>query len=147
MLHIRLVSPAGLTSRLVRSLTAAPGVVNLVVLPAAATQPDGDAVQFDLVAGSANPVLQQLREFGLHRDSSVLIENVDATIADSARHAAWRRTYHGERAPVWELVEARIHENADYAPSFFALLIFAGLIGACGILVNSQILIVGAMVV
>jgi uncharacterized hydrophobic protein (TIGR00271 family) len=44
-------------------------------------------------------------------------------------------------------VEARIRENAEYAPSFFALLAFAGLIGACGILTNSQILIVGAMVV
>ena len=48
---------------------------------------------------------------------------------------------------MWELVEARIAEDATYPPSFFALLVFAGLIGACGILTNSQILIVGAMVV
>ena len=34
-----------------------------------------------------------------------------------------------------------------YAPSFFVLLAIAGLIGAVGILTNSQILIVGAMVV
>ncbi len=38
-------------------------------------------------------------------------------------------------------------QDAEYAPSFFALLAFAGLIGACGIRTNSQILIVGAMVV
>jgi uncharacterized hydrophobic protein (TIGR00271 family) len=48
---------------------------------------------------------------------------------------------------VWDVVEARIAADASYAPSFFALLVFAGLIGACGILTNSQILIVGAMVV
>ena len=34
-----------------------------------------------------------------------------------------------------------------YSPSFFALLAIAGVIGAVGILTNSQILIVGAMVV
>ena len=41
----------------------------------------------------------------------------------------------------------RSAQNAVYAPSFFILLAIAGLIGAVGILTNSQILIVGAMVV
>jgi len=44
-------------------------------------------------------------------------------------------------------VEARIRSDAVYAPSFYILLTIAGLIGAVGILTNSQILIVGAMVV
>ena len=48
---------------------------------------------------------------------------------------------------MWELVEARIRSDAVYAPSFYILLAIAGLIGAVGILTNSQILIVGAMVV
>jgi uncharacterized hydrophobic protein (TIGR00271 family) len=147
MLHVRVISPAAVTARLTDGLTADPGVVNLVVIPAAAADPDGDAVQFDLLTSSANRVLGQLRELGLHRDSSVLIEAVDATMADPATHPAWDRRYHGERAPVWELMEARIREDAEYAPSFFLLLVLAGVIGACGILTNSQILIVGAMVV
>jgi uncharacterized hydrophobic protein (TIGR00271 family) len=45
------------------------------------------------------------------------------------------------------MVEAVIRGGAVYAPSFYALLTIAGLIGAVGILTNSQILIVGAMVV
>jgi uncharacterized hydrophobic protein (TIGR00271 family) len=48
---------------------------------------------------------------------------------------------------VWDVVEARIRSDAVYAPSFYILLAIAGLIGAVGILTNSQILIVGAMVV
>lgn len=153
MLHVRVVSPAHLTARLVDSLTADSGVVNLVVLPAAAARPDGDAVEFDLMTASANDVLRQLRTFGLDRESSVSIQAVDAVLADEATLAGRarldrrRRFYHGERAPVWDLVQTRIAEGAEYAPSFFALLVFAGLIGACGILINSQILIVGAMVV
>jgi uncharacterized hydrophobic protein (TIGR00271 family) len=147
MLHIRVVSPSSLTDRLVGRLRTDPGVVNLVVMRAAAVQPAGDAVQFDVLRGSANSILEQLRLLGLDRESSVIVETVDAAIADPASHPGWRASYHGERAPVWPLVEARIHEDGTYAPSFFALLIFAALIGACGILTNSQILIVGAMVV
>jgi uncharacterized hydrophobic protein (TIGR00271 family) len=147
MLHIRVVSPPELTDRLVGRLSADRGVVNLVVMRAAAVQPAGDAVHFDVLRGAANSVLEQLGLLGLHRDSSVIVETVDAALADPASHPAWRDSYHGERAPVWQLVEARIREDGTYAPSFFALLIFAALIGACGILTNSQILIVGAMVV
>jgi uncharacterized membrane protein len=40
-----------------------------------------------------------------------------------------------------------IRAGQSYAPSFYGLLAIAGLIGAVGILTNSQILIVGAMVV
>jgi uncharacterized hydrophobic protein (TIGR00271 family) len=147
MLHIRVVSPADLTDRLVEHLTADPGVMNLVVMRAGSAVPDGDAVQFDLMTGSANPILGQLRRFGLDRDGPIVVDTVDAAIMNPARRAAGRRAYYGEQAPVWDLVHARIQDGAAYAPSFFALLIFAGLIGACGILTNSQILIVGAMVV
>lgn len=148
MLHVRVVSPAGVTKRLADWLAADAGVANLVVLPGVAERPHGDAVQFDLLASSANRVLQHLRDLGLDRDSSVMVETITAAIADPAAHTQWRGvSYHGEHAPVWELVQARIREDASYAPSFFGLLAFAGLIGACGILTNSQILIVGAMVV
>ena len=58
-----------------------------------------------------------------------------------------RRRRLGETAPVWELLYARIRADAVYAPSFYMLLVIAGLIAAVGILTNSQILIVGAMVV
>ena len=43
---------------------------------------------------------------------------------------------------------AKHHDRTPfYAPSFYILFAIAGLIGAVGILTNSQILIVGAMVV
>ena len=148
MLHVQVVSPAEVTEELVAALTADPGVVNLVVVRAAAAYPDGDAVQFDLATASANPVLQRLRDLGLTRRGPVILETVDAALTEETRdEAAWDPSYHGDQAPVWELVEARIRADAHYAPSFFLLLIFAGLIGASGILTNSQILVVGAMVV
>jgi uncharacterized hydrophobic protein (TIGR00271 family) len=67
-----------------------------------------------------------------------------AKVADRATAVQGR--FH-EFTPVWVEVESRIALGGIYPPSWFALLVIAGLIGAIGILTNSQILVVGAMVV
>ena len=147
MLHVRVVSPHDLTPWLVSALTSEPGVRNLVVLPGAARRPDGDAVQFDLLNESANPVLRQLRRLPLDGRGSVTVGEVNVAL-DGPRHAAETRRYaRRERIPVWAMVEGTIRAGAAYPPSFYVLLVAAGLIAAVGILTNSQILVVGAMVV
>jgi len=157
MLHVRVASPAGLTPAVVSLLTAAPGILNLVVLPGAARDPAGDAIQFDLASSAANPVLGRLRDLqaagapGRHAPDGQLgpiaVQAVDAEIGAGDLDRPRRGSYHGETEPVWDLVESKIVSGSDYAPSFFILLTLAGLIGAVGILTNSTILIVGAMVV
>jgi uncharacterized hydrophobic protein (TIGR00271 family) len=147
VLHVRIASPPDVTGRLVEFLAADPGVLNLVVLAGAARRPDGDAVQFDISDGCANPVFRQLRALRLDERGLVLVEAVDAAITDGDHAAYERRPHHGEIAPVWEMVEAGIRSGSVYAPSFFGLLMIAGLIACVGILTNSQILVVGAMVV
>jgi uncharacterized hydrophobic protein (TIGR00271 family) len=153
MLHVRVASPAAQTAEIVGLLSASPGVVNLVVLPGAAQRPAGDAVQFDLSVATANSVLRRLRDLRPAAAGPIAIEAVDAAIGagdlDWPRHgpAQGRRSFHGETAPVWDLVESKIAAESVYAPSFYVLLALAGVIGAVGILTNSSILIVGAMVV
>src|ERR1700684_454071 len=58
-----------------------------------------------------------------------------------------RRTPRRERIPVWEMVEGTIRAGPTSPPSFYLLLVIAGLIAAVGILTNSQILVIEAMVV
>jgi uncharacterized hydrophobic protein (TIGR00271 family) len=145
--HVRLVSPGDLTEHLVDVLLADSGVSNVVVLPGSARRPDGDAVGFDVLARSANSVLRQLEAFADDRRGPVTIESVDAAIGEQATAPPRHRLVQRDIAPVWDVVEAKIRSDAIYAPSFYILLAIAGLIGAVGILTNSQILIVGAMVV
>jgi hypothetical protein len=152
MLHVRVASPADLTEVVVGLLAASPAVVNLVVLPGAVQGPAADAVQFDLARVAANPVLRRLRDLQAQQLGPLVVEEVDAAIGpvQPGRPRGTGRgqgTSHGETAPVWDLVAAKIAADSGYAPSFFVLLILAGLIGAVGILTNSTILIVGAMVV
>ena len=150
MLHVRVVSPPGATAGLVEKLAADPGIRNLVVLPGAARHPDGDAVQFDLLTRFANPVLGELRARAAPARSSSRTwtrRSPRRETGGSGRPGGPRRPRFGELPPVWEMVEAKIRAGGQYPPSFFALLVIAGLIGAVGILTNSQILIVAAMVV
>jgi uncharacterized hydrophobic protein (TIGR00271 family) len=147
MLHIRLVSPPTLTAQIADMLTAAPGVHSVVIQAGAALRPDGDAVQFDVGEEAANPVLAALRDMGLDRTGGICVERVDAVLTNGATrggdHGALRR----ETAPVWEMVDAVIRAGQAYAPSFYILLAIAALIGAVGLITNSQVLIVAAMVV
>ena len=147
MLHVRVVSPQDLTPWLVSALTSEPGVRNLVVLPGAARRPDGDAVQFDLFNESANPVLRRLRRVHAGSRGSVTVGEMNVALEGPRGAAETRRYARRERIPVWAMVEGTIRANAAYPPSFYILLVAAGLIASVGILTNSQILVVGAMVV
>ncbi|MET9405259.1 DUF389 domain-containing protein [Streptomyces sp. NPDC002935] len=147
MIHVRMVSPARLTDAVAAFLAADPGVLNLVVQPGIARNPDGDALACDVLTGEANAVLRGLRELRLDQVGSIVIEPVDMAFSGRVAQAGADRPGALSRAPVWEEVEARIRAQGTYAPSFYLYLVVAGLIGAVGIVTNSQILIVAAMVV
>ncbi|HWG64176.1 MAG TPA: DUF389 domain-containing protein [Streptosporangiaceae bacterium] len=147
MLHVRVVCPAGQSADLLDTLSGSAGVRNLVLLPGAGRQPEGDWVCFDVHDGAANPVLHALRDLKLSHERPISVQRVDAVIGGAARRVGEIGSARREVAPVWEMVDATIRTGANYAPSFFVLMGIAGLIGAVGILTNSQILIVGAMVV
>jgi uncharacterized hydrophobic protein (TIGR00271 family) len=144
-LHIRVISPAGTTDALVTALISMPGVSKLVVLPGA-RQPSGDAVQFDVDPSAANAILRRLHDLGVHRHAPIAVQPVEADIA-AERPGRRAGLIQRDLPPIWDVVEARIRADAVCPPSFYGLLLLAGLIAATGILINSQILIVGAMVV
>jgi len=146
MIHLRVVSPSDLTERTVALLAGEPGVLNLVVLVGRARNPDGDAIECDVLNGTANTVLPGLRRLQVSRRGSIVIEPVELAISGRAADVETQQLRGLANAPVWEEVEARIRAEGTYSPSFYLFLIIAGIIGAVGILTNSQVLIVAAMV-
>ena len=147
MFQVRLSCPHAESAKLLDVLADEESVSNLALIHGAGSQ-DGDAVQFDMRASGADHTLRQLRSLGFGADSPVAVQFIDAVIGNPEYQPGWRhKRFLGEFAPAWDLVGARIRAEAGYAPSFFVLLAIAGMIAACGILTNSQILIVAAMVV
>ena len=147
MIHVRVVCPPDETAAVLGALDADPAVLNLIVGPGAARNPSGDAIQFDLIQGGANAVLARLREFAIEERGSITLGPVTASMSATATQAGRGRSRFDRFAPVWEEVDARIRSDGTYPPSWYALLVIAGLIGSVGLVTNSQILIVGAMVV
>jgi uncharacterized hydrophobic protein (TIGR00271 family) len=147
MIHVRLVSPPDVTARLTPLLSSDSAVVNLTVAPESMHNPEGDGIQFDLLRGRANEVIALLRELGVDQRGSIIVEPVTTSISAVATRAESARPRFDAFAPVWEEVDARIRSDGRFPPSWYGLLIIAGLIAAVGLLTNSQILIVGAMVV
>ncbi len=147
MIHVRVVSRPDVTSQLVPVLMSDSGVTNLIVMAGSVRNPDGDAIQFDVARGRANEVLARLRQLGVDEQGSIAVEPVTTLISAASVRTEVRRFRFDEFAPVWEEVEARIRGDGRFPPSWYALLVIASLIAAVGLLTNSQILIVGAMVV
>jgi uncharacterized hydrophobic protein (TIGR00271 family) len=147
VIHLRVVSPPDVTGTLMPALRTEPAVLNLTMLPGAASNPDGDAVHFDVLHGAANDVIGMLRDLGLEERGSIVLENVDTSLSSRADRAMVRTGRFQQFTPVWAEVDSRLGMEGSFPPSWFGLLVIAGLIGAIGILTNSQILIVGAMVV
>jgi uncharacterized hydrophobic protein (TIGR00271 family) len=147
MIHVRAVCPPDLTERTMALLSAEPCVLNLFLQPGSVRNPDGDAIECDVLTGAANEVLRGLRDLGLERRGSIVLDPVDTVFSERAARAGADELGARLRAPVWEQVEARIRAEGRYPPSFYLFLVIAGVIGAVGIITNSQILIVAAMVV
>ena len=119
MIHLRVVSPADLTEKTVALLAGDPGVLNLVVLPGRARNPDGDAIECDVVSGTANTVLPNLRRLQVDRRGSIVIEPVELAISGRVADIETRQLGALANAPVWEEVEARIRAEGTYSPSFY----------------------------
>jgi uncharacterized hydrophobic protein (TIGR00271 family) len=146
MYRIRLASPTDGTHHILEVLGASSGAVNVSVLNGSGRFPDGDVIECYLQPEIADEVIHELRELGPSRRGPIVVEKVETAVIRS-RQEIRPKVSDREIAPVWEVVDATIRANASYPVSFYLLLVAAGLIAATGILTNSQILVVGAMVV
>lgn len=147
MNHLRIVSPGELAPRVLEVLETSAAVVNLIHLPNCSRKPPGDVILADVAREETSIVIARLRALGLEREGSIALEEVDLELSDAAVGAERAAAGAPADAVVWEQVEQRTSESAELSASFLAFMVVATLIAAVGILTDSQILIIGAMVV
>ncbi len=147
MLHLRLIVPSDLTPAVLDVLERAPEVTNLWHLPGAASRPAGDLVSCDVAKEEGSTLLRELRDLGLEHRGSIAVEEVDASISLAAQDAERAAPGSPADAVVWEEVEGKVSESAELSISFILLITIATMIGAIGIITDSIVLIIGAMVV
>jgi uncharacterized hydrophobic protein (TIGR00271 family) len=147
MIHLRIVSPPDRTAAVLNVLECTPSVLNIIRLPAAATRPDGDVILADVAREDASVVLSDLKALNLHEDGSITLDEIDTALSRYAEAAERHAPGAPADAVVWEEVERRTSENVELSGVFLLFMVLAALIAAVGIYLDSEILIVGAMVV
>ena len=101
----------------------------------------------DVAREDASAVIERLRSLGLAERGSIVTIEIDAAVSRRAEAAERAAAGSPADAVVWEEVEARTSESAVLSGSFLAFMILATMIAAVGIVTDSIILIIGAMVV
>ena len=147
MLHLRLIVPRDLADVVVSRLCATPGVAHVVRGAGTAVVPEGEVVLCDVAREAANELIEWLQGLGLHRRGAITVELVEATVSDAAAAAEAQAPGHGADALVWEELESRARAEAELTASFLVFMGVAAVIAAVGILLDSPVLVIGAMVV
>ncbi len=147
MLHLRIIVPADRTAQVRALLAAETAVTHLIVLPGAAHSPDGDLIMCDVVREGTSNLISRLRELNVDRDGSIMVEHVDTVVSAAADRAQDRVPGLGVDAVVWEQIEHTTGEETRLSAAYLIFLTVATIIAGIGVLLDSPILIVGAMVV
>lgn len=147
MLHLRLSTPADATDDVVATLQDQPACAHLAVLRGASVEPVGDVVLCDIVREGASPVLEALRPFDLASRGAIIVESIDVCVSARADAAEKLAPGLGADAVIWEQIEERTGEETYLSATYLAFMAVAMMIAAVGIMLDSPILIVGAMVV
>ncbi|RKT53941.1 DUF389 domain-containing protein [Saccharothrix australiensis] len=147
MLHLRAVCPVDRTEQVLAALKEHPGVAHVVLLRGAALDPAGDVVEADLAREATDEVVEALCELGIDHSGGVTLEQVDTALSDAADRAEEAAPGEAADAVVWEELIARTGEESRLNATFLAFLTIACLLAAVGVVTDSPVTIVGAMVV
>jgi uncharacterized hydrophobic protein (TIGR00271 family) len=147
MVNLRIVSPPDRTEAVMRVLKGTPSVINVITLPGASQRPAGDVVLCDVAREDASVILSDLKDLKLHEEGSISLAPIDTVLSRYADEAERHAPGAPSDAVVWEEVEQRTSENVELSGVFLLFMVLAALIASVGIFQDSEILIVGAMVV
>ncbi len=145
MLHLRITTPPDLTDQVLEIL-ADPAVSSLVVLREASVQPQGDLVLVDIAREAANEFVDRLVELGVPDVGTIHIEPVSTWVSTSGLRAERRTPGSSADAVVWAEVTQRAYEESELNWTYLAFMTLATLLAGIAIVVDSQILVIGAMV-
>ncbi|MFK0194870.1 DUF389 domain-containing protein [Kitasatospora sp. NPDC090308] len=147
MLQLRLIVPADLREPVMARLDACVGVAHVAVLPGGAVRPAGDLVLCDVAREAVDELLGELKELGLPERGAISMDEAGLVLSRAADEAERDAPGEGVDALVWEEVSEVVHEESTLSGVFLALLAVATMLAACGAVLDSAILVVGAMAV
>ena len=146
MIRLRVIAPAGRTQAVLDAVTREPGATHVVVLRGAAVEPAGDVVETDVAREAVDGLVETLRGLGCCDDGAIVLFPLDTVISRYADRAEEAAPGEGVDAIIWDELLARTGSEARLSVTFTVMLTIACLIGAVGVVTDSPVTVVGAMV-
>ncbi|MGD9703351.1 MAG: DUF389 domain-containing protein [Acidimicrobiia bacterium] len=147
LLHVRAVVPERLHRALLDDLREHVAVCNIVVVAGVADEPEGHLVLFDVVREAADEIVALLQAHDVHREGAFSLEHTEFSMGAGSDRAARLAPGDAEGAVIWSEVKETVAADSGLSIQFLAFFLVGSLIAAVGVLTDSPILIVGAMVV
>ena len=146
LLQLRVTVPPERTDAVRALFEESPGTAHLAVLPGASVSPAGDLVLADVARESADGLVAALRELGCDREGGIVLQGIDAAVSRRAEDAEKAAPGEGSDAVVWEQVIRTTAAEASLSVSYLAFLTIATMLAGIAIILDSPILVIGAMV-
>jgi uncharacterized hydrophobic protein (TIGR00271 family) len=127
-------------------LTGHRGVTNVVVLPGTARQPAGDLILCDVARESVDEIIDDLKARGIQRNGSIAVAPIDLSVSDAAEEAERRAPGYGDDAVIWEQIDRITEAETHLSWSYLFFLALATQLAGIAAVIDSAVLIVGAMV-
>ena len=146
MLHLRITVESELTDQVLQLLGDDPAVSSLAVLKGASLQPVGDIVLADVAREGANEIIDQLEALDVARSGTVHVQPVPTWISEPGLEAEKHTPGSSADAVVWAEVTQRAYDESELNWGYLSFMTLATLLAGIAIVVDSQILVIGAMV-
>ena len=147
MVHVRVVAPPDCSEQAWQRIDEFESARNIVRMPGASTRPDGDVILCDVPREAVSMLIADLNGLGIRERGAIAVSPIDFELSREAEIAEAIAPGEPGDAVVWEQVEELTSESSELSPSFLIFMALATTIAACGIFLNTPILIVGAMVI
>ena len=144
MLHLRVICPQRLATPVVDELARHVGVINIV---AAGVTSSGVEVRADLAREIGDEVLRALHELDVCADGMIAMEPLDTAIGSLVDKAEADAPGEGADALIWDELSTRTGEDSTLTGTFVAFMVLATILASIGVVTDSPVTVVGAMVV
>jgi uncharacterized hydrophobic protein (TIGR00271 family) len=146
MMHLRISVPADLTAEVLDLLADDPAISHVAHLPGASLQPSGDIVMADVAREAASEFVEKLTALGLGERGTIHLEPVRSWVSKAGLHAERMTPGASADAVVWSDVTQRAYEDSELNWTYLWFMTLATLLASIAIVVDSQVLVIGAMV-
>lgn len=146
MMQLRVVSPGERTDAVVDLLTGDTAVSSVAVHRGVSVKPAGDIIEADIAREGVNEVVDVLLGMDMHRYGSIQLAEVPTWMSQNGFQADIVTPGASADAVVWSEVTQTAYEDSEFNWTFVSFMFLATVLVAIAILLNSTILLIGAMV-